>query len=210
MSRHIVTDTKPTPEHERCGGRKRGEGGGTCQLPAGWGTSHPGIGSCKLHGGGTRNHAKHALKIQAQRDVTAFGGRLDISAPEALIELVQTKAAEVAYWDQRVQTLSDDQRAGMLEAKTEQGFGPQGPVDTTTRQAGPHVFVVMLHQAQDQLASYSAAAIRAGVDKALVEVATLQAAWLIPAILRTINLSRADLATDPQDVARAVLEGVAE
>lgn len=33
-----------------CGARKR-NGEGVCQLPAGWGTDHPGTGRCKLHGG---------------------------------------------------------------------------------------------------------------------------------------------------------------
>lgn len=35
----------------KCGGHKRGEGGGFCTQPAGWGTDHPGQGKCKLHGG---------------------------------------------------------------------------------------------------------------------------------------------------------------
>ena len=204
-----MTTANPDPHRDetRCGGRKRGTDGGTCQLPAGWGTSHPGIGACKLHAGGTPAHTVHAVRVQAERDVTAFGGRLDITAPEALLELVQTKAAEVAYWDQRVAALDDDQRAGLLVAKTETGAGPQGFIDTTTRQAGPHVYVVMLHKAQDQLAAYSAAAVRAGVDEQLVKVATLQAAWLVPTILAAITAARANPDTDPQDVARQVIAG---
>ena len=188
----------------KCGGKRRGTEG-QCQRPAGWGTDHPGIGACKLHGGSTPNHHKNALKVQAQRDVTAFGARTDITAPEALLELVQSKAAEVAYWDGRVAELSDDARAGLLMAKTEQGLGPQGPVDTETRQAGPHVFVVMLHKAQDQLAAYSAAAIRAGVDRAMVEAVTLQAAWLLPLLYEAITAARAS-AEEPAVIIRGIVE----
>ena len=188
----------------KCGGKRRGTEG-QCQRPAGWGTDHPGIGACKLHGGSTPNHHKNALKVQAQRDVTAFGARTDITAPEALLELVQSKAAEVAYWDGRVSELGDDERAGLLLAKTEQGLGPQGPVDTKTRQAGPHVFVVMLHKAQDQLAAYSAAAIRAGVDRAMVEAVTLQAAWLLPLLYEAITAARAS-AEEPAVIIRGIVE----
>ena len=188
----------------KCGGKRRGTEG-QCQRPAGWGTDHPGIGACKLHGGSTPNHHKNALKVQAQRDVTAFGARTDITAPEALLELVQSKAAEVAYWDGRVSELGDDDRAGLLLAKTEQGLGPQGPVDTKARQAGPHVFVVMLHKAQDQLAAYSAAAIRAGVDRAMVEAVTLQAAWLLALRYEAVTAARAS-AEEPAVIIRGIVE----
>jgi hypothetical protein len=38
---------------KHCGARKRQPAydGETCQRPAGWGTWHPGVGRCKLHGG---------------------------------------------------------------------------------------------------------------------------------------------------------------
>lgn len=200
----IVIGSKPGRDKPKCEAKRRG-GDGLCQRPAGWGTDHPGIGRCKLHGGSTHDHRKNALKVQAQRDVTAFGARTDITAPEALLELVQSKAAEVAYWDGRVSELGDDERAGLLLAKTEQGLGPQGPVDTKTRQAGPHVFVVMLHKAQDQLAAYSAAAIRAGVDRAMVEAVTLQAAWLLPLLYEAITAARAS-AEEPAVIIRGIVE----
>ena len=164
---------------------------------------------CRMHGGATprgRAAAERRLaEAEAVRHVTAFGARTDITAPEALLELVQAKAAEVAYWDGRVAELSDDARAGLLMAKTEQGLGPQGPVDTETRQAGPHVFVVMLHKAQDQLAAYSAAAIRAGVDRAMVEAVTLQAAWLLPLLYEAITAARAN-AEEPAVIIRGIVE----
>jgi hypothetical protein len=44
----MTVSSKPT-----CGAKKRGESGGQCARPAGWGTDHPGTGRCKLHGGAT-------------------------------------------------------------------------------------------------------------------------------------------------------------
>ena len=185
-----------------CGAKTRD--GDPCRNPPMSGATR-----CRMHGGATprgRAAAERRLaEAEAVRHVTAFGARTDITAPEALLELVQSKAAEVAYWDGRVAELSDDARAGLLVAKTEQGFGPQGPVDTETRQAGPHVFVVMLHKAQDQLAAYSAAAIRAGVDRAMVEAVTLQAAWLLPLLYEAISAARAS-AEEPAVIIRGIVE----
>ena len=185
-----------------CGAKTRD--GDPCRNPPMSGATR-----CRMHGGATprgRAAAERRLaEAEAVRHVTAFGARTDVTAPEALLELVQSKAAEVAYWDGRVAELGDDERAGLLVAKTEQGFGPQGPVDTETRQAGPHVFVVMLHKAQDQLAAYSAAAIRAGVDRAMVEAVTLQAAWLLPLLYEAITAARAN-AEEPAVIIRGIVE----
>lgn len=185
-----------------CGAKTRD--GDPCRNPPMSGATR-----CRMHGGATprgRAAAERRLaEAEAVRHVTAFGARTDITAPEALLELVQSKAAEVAYWDGRVAELGDDARAGLLMAKTEQGLGPQGPVDTETRQAGPHVYVVMLHKAQDQLAAYSAAAIRAGVDRAMVEAVTLQAAWLLPLLYEAITAARAN-AEEPAVIIRGIVE----
>ncbi len=185
-----------------CGAKTRD--GDPCRNPPMSGATR-----CRMHGGATprgRAAAERRLaEAEAVRHVTAFGARTDITAPEALLELVQSKAAEVAYWDGRVSELGDDARAGLLMAKTEQGLGPQGLVDTETRQAGPHVYVVMLHKAQDQLAAYSAAAIRAGVDRAMVEAVTLQAAWLLPLLYEAITAARAS-AEEPAVIIRGIVE----
>jgi hypothetical protein len=52
-----------TPNY--CGAKKR-QGEGTCTRPAGWGTSHPGQGCCKLHGGSTGNHVAAAADAEAR------------------------------------------------------------------------------------------------------------------------------------------------
>ena len=63
----------------------------------------------------------------------------------------------------------------------------------------------MLHKAQDQLAAYSAAAIRAGVDRAMVEAVTLQAAWLLPLLYEAITAARAS-AEEPAVIIRGIVE----
>lgn len=157
---------------------------------------------CRMHGGATpvalRAAERRIAIMEAARQVEVWGGRLDVNPAEALLELVQSKAAEVAYWNWRVADLDESERAGLLVAETQFGVGPQGPVDTTTRKASPHVFVVMLHKAQDQLASFSAAALRAGVDEALVRLATVQASAVVEFARRAIEVAREqpDVAAD--------------
>lgn len=54
--------TELRPVGELCEAKTRG--GTECARPAGWGTSHPGFGNCKLHSGSTPNGEKHALELR--------------------------------------------------------------------------------------------------------------------------------------------------
>ena len=51
-----MTKQIPAVGHDKCGAKKH-RSPKTCDLPAGWGTDHPGTGRCKLHGG--NNPIKH-------------------------------------------------------------------------------------------------------------------------------------------------------
>lgn len=189
--------------HATCGAKTRS--GKPCQSPPMAGQKR-----CRMHGGSSPNALAAAERrlaaLDAARQVQAWGGRVDVTPAEALLELVQSKAAEVAYWNWLVDQLDQTERAGLLIAETQQGVGPQGPVDTDTRKATPHVYVVLLHKAQDQLAAYSAAALRAGVDQAMVNLATMQAQWLVPFAVALIEQARADATADPRDLIAGVLE----
>src|SRR4249919_1534594 len=73
-----------------------------CLNPPGHDTGHPGIGRCKLHGGSTGKHQQNALMVEAEQKVALWGGPRDILPPQALLELVQWKAAEVQAWRAQV------------------------------------------------------------------------------------------------------------
>ena len=196
--------TTPNPEIPRCTAKT--SAGNPCkQRPIRGGTV------CATHGGSApqvRRKAEERLAaMDFARQVQTWGGRIDVTPPEALLELVQAKAAEVAYWNHRVDLLDESDRAGLLVAKTEFGEGPQGPVDTVTRQPGPHAFLVLLHKAQDQLATYSAAAIRAGVDKALVEIATVQASAVLDLARRMGEEARRDLSRPLDEILLDLIGG---
>jgi hypothetical protein len=77
-----MTDTAEHPDHDRryCGSPKR-QSEGTCRRPAGWGTPHPGIGNCKLHGGSTPSHVAAAQHQQAETVVRRLWSGLDQATP---------------------------------------------------------------------------------------------------------------------------------
>lgn len=94
----------------------------TCTHKAGWGTTHPGIGYCKYHGGNTPTGKKNAARLYGQalvetkkreldqlRDHLAssdrFGGNrllTDITPEEALLEEVRRSVAMVRWLEERI------------------------------------------------------------------------------------------------------------
>lgn len=152
----------------RCKATARG--GAQCKQPAILG----GV-VCRFHGGASpqvkaaaeRRHAAAVAEADAARGVALWGGRLDISPSLALLELVQGKAAEVAYWRIRVAELGEsDLTYGV--ARFEDGVERGERTRLATEQAGPHVALQMLHKAEADLAQYSALAIRSGADSEVV------------------------------------------
>lgn len=167
-----MTDSQTGEDRDRyCNGKLRGEpredGRTTCERPAGWGTDHPGIGYCKLHGGATRAHGRAAQVEGARRAVKLWGGRSDVHPATALLELVSWKAAEVQYWRGRVEEIQDDEALTFGVTKVKTGGDDHG----TTEEAKPHIALVLLHKAEADLAAYAAAALKAGVEERMVQVA---------------------------------------
>lgn len=84
----------------------------TCQLGAGYGTSHVGIGYCKWHGGNTEAGHKFAARtygaslIEKERmNIERFGGDrnlVNITPEEALLEEVRRAVAMVRWLEERI------------------------------------------------------------------------------------------------------------
>lgn len=105
-----------------CGSRtKQEESAPTCGQWAGWGTSHPGYGECKLHGGGTPNGRLAAERQKAEEALedarTTYGLPVDVDPGEALLQLVHTSAGAVAWLGRRVAELDHD-RVTTVDGKT--------------------------------------------------------------------------------------------
>ena len=90
----------PSHDQDRCGARTRS--GGRCGLPAGWGTSHPGDGACRKHGGSMPNHLVHARRVAAQRAVEVYGLPVATTPERALLDEVARTNGHVAWLRDRV------------------------------------------------------------------------------------------------------------
>lgn len=193
--------TTDTPDQSRdgryCGARKR-QGEGTCTQAAGWGTDHPGIGACKLHGGSMQNHKTAAVTTQARRDVVLFGARRDIHPADALLELVQWTAGEVEYWRHRVKQL-DEHELTWGVTRVKEGGDDRG----TTQEAKPNVAYSMLVDASNRLERYSASALKAGVDERRVRLAEAQGTLLHGVLVAVLGELGHDVA--PGSVAAQVV-----
>lgn len=166
-----------TRQGPKCGAVKRDGSGDTCTQAAGWGTDHPGIGGCKLHGGSTTNHRRAARNEQARRDVIEFGLELDISPAEALLQEVRRSAGVVAWLGERIrEVVGEDPAALIWGAKSETrqtGRTAEGPVDTTTtaEAAGVNLWWELWSKERAHLIKAAAAAHAAGVAEHQIRIA---------------------------------------
>lgn len=199
------TSGNPTPckkcgqPHPTCKAHTRA--GNPCKQPC-----TRGMRVCRLHGGASpraieaRDRAER--DDEARADAARFSARTDIHPADALLELVQYQAGVVAYWRRRVEEVDADALEWGV-TKTEQGTGPEGPVDTETREAGAHVAYRLLVEAQDKLAQYAAASLKAGVEERRVRMAEDQG-QLVAGAIRSI-LDRLGLSPDQEALVPTVV-----
>lgn len=181
---HITATGKPSCTSHKSPRQERA--GEPCKRP-----KVPGLDVCRYHGGNAPNAKKAAAErvalAAAQAEVARIGARRDIHPAEALIELVQFTAGEVHYWRHRVNDLEDDELTwGTTRVK--EGGDDHG----TTQEAKPNIAYTMLERSSDRLASYAAAALKAGVDERRVRLAESQGqivAQVIRQVLDQLHLT---------------------
>ena len=88
-----------------CGAKKKN--GEKCRAFAGQGTDHPGIGTCKFHGGSTRTHKQHAVIQEAQRRMVKLGAPVEMRPTEALLAMLHLASGHVAWLRGEISRLDD-------------------------------------------------------------------------------------------------------
>lgn len=172
---------------------------------------------CPTHGGRApqvvaaagRRHAAALAERDAAAAVALWGGRRDIHPAEALLELVQLKASEVAYWRLRVAELQEADLAWGV-TKHEMGTGPMGPINTETYEATLSTALDTLHKTEKQLADYAAMSLKAGVDERMVQLAESQANRLLAVIRSVIADTRLGVIADATVVDAVVVDALRE
>lgn len=168
---------------------------------------------CASHGGKSPQAkaaaARRLAEEKAAKAMRLFAEPVDIDPARALVELVQWTAGEVAYWREQVRALAEsvatsdggEDAPSLVWGKTREKIG--GEDYGSTYEAAPRVEYRMLTDAQDRLAKYAAAALKAGVEERRVKLAEDQGALVaqvIRAILDQLDLSPAQAAKVPEVV----------
>lgn len=112
---------------EKCG--KKNRAGGPCAKPAGWGTDHPGVGPCKLHGGATplkrggvskegRVTTKYPERIAPKLGDLVEKHRANPEPLNLLGELAEARAVAEWYQQKHGDDLEPNTAAGLIEGIT--------------------------------------------------------------------------------------------
>jgi len=204
---------------ERCGAKNRPDPDTgeirTCRHMAGMGTTHPGVGHCKHHGGNTPAGNKYAARKYAEkllgRERERFGGNPelvgDISPAEALLEEVRRSVALVRWLEQRIAMWQYDSATPEEQLGWERLGGLPALMAETARGASSFTdereWLMIYREERKHMASISKMAIDAGVQERLVRLAEDQGRLLasaIQAVLDALNLTPAQHAIVPQVV----------
>ena len=174
----------------RCSAKRRnGEGCGA------WAVK--GATVCRMHGGSSpQARAAAARRVQEEKAAKAaqrLAQPIETDPSQALLDLVSSAAGEVAYWRARVDEIQDRDEKRLTSGLTKitEGKDRGGVTTLRTVETVAAIEYRMWTAAQDRLAQYATAALRAGVEERRVRIAEDQGA-LVAQVIRRI-LDRLDL-----------------
>lgn len=201
-----VDDSSLGHDTRLCGAQRR-QGEGTCTQTAGWGTSTPGFGRCKLHGGKTPSHVAAAAKAIAARAVATYGLPIEIDPRDALLAEVHRTAGAVAYLAERVRGLSEEELIWGVTEETEQG-ATEFPGVNVKREAKPNIWRQMLLEERKHLVDVCRVAVAAGIEERRIRLAESlggQLAAMLRAVLEDVQLTPAQWELVAPSVARHIV-----
>lgn len=185
----------PSDPKRRCKGHNRK--GGQCGNPA-----VPGALVCTRHGGAAPQVVEAAQRriaiAEARQAAETLGLLIDISPEQALLDEVQRAAGMVAFYQARVEELTDGGFDRLVWGHTKSKIG--GEDSGKTYEATPNVWLELFNAERDRLVKVCAAALRAGIEERRVKLAEQQGilvAAVIRRILTRLNLTEDQLALVP-------------
>lgn len=170
--------------HDLCGARLR-QAEGTCRKTAGWGTDHPGYGSCRLHGGSTSTQTTGAARQRAEAEARAVLAELGVPAVEDPLAALLKLAGQILAWQEATATLVN----GLEEVRYE---GVSGAEQLRAE-------VALYERAMDRAVAVLSAIARLNIEERLARVTERQA----DAVIDAIDAALAAAGVTGQDAARA-------
>jgi hypothetical protein len=148
------------PPARKCGARTH-QSKAPCKRGAGWGTSHPGYGRCKNHGGSLPNGIK-AAAAEAAREfaVGMLGAEVDLSPTDAMLLAVKLASGQVAYY--RLSLAAEADAPGALIDAYERAVERQARISKMALDAGVNERLVRIaERAAEQIALAAEEALKA-------------------------------------------------
>lgn len=165
-----------------CGAKKRGKNEACASSPV------PGGTRCGRHGGNSPKAKAAAEQRTAQQQLTQQVGTLgirekypDIDPGQALLSEIQISHAHVQWLRTKVAEIEPNELVWGI-TKTESGIGPQGPVDTTTQEAGFHTWYQLYTREREHFAKLTTMALKAGIEARKIALAEQQGAMVARAL----------------------------
>lgn len=166
--------SEPVAADKKCGAKRAD--GSRCGQVAGWGTDHTGYGPCKWHMGSTPMGRKAAATEMADELMWFYGKPIDTNPIEALLDEVNRTAGHIDWIGRRI---------AQFNVPLEEEVDGQGGIKIK-RPTGvpPEVegWLKMYQSERNQLIRASKAALDAGVNERLVQLAEHQGAKLADAV----------------------------
>lgn len=139
---------------------------------------------CQKHGGlspgGQAAGQRRTVERKAEHLMRRFGGPVETTPTEALLDTVKWTAGYVAWLRDKVAAVSADER--LVWGQTRRTTGERASV---THEAGVNPWLALLGEWSDRLVKVCAEAIRAGIEERRVRLAEAQGA-LVADVIRKI------------------------
>lgn len=200
---------------ERCGAKTRS--GDTCKR-----APSPDATRCRLHGGASPNAQRAASERRTRREalkqlsILGHIPETNVDPTAALLELITQKHCQVTALREIVAELeanAERDDTGEVDlgrhplvwgiSNHEKGVGVHGPIDKTTEAPGVSVWLKLLQEAEDQLARYTTAAMKAGVEQRQMDLLEEHATQLAQVITRVLD--QLDLSSEQQKLIPSVV-----
>lgn len=138
---------------------------------------------CKAHGGlapqvkakAQKRYKQQQQQAKAAKALARLGEPQHIDPTTALLDLIRFKAGEVAWYRHKISELGTDHELIWGTQKHTETSSTMGPSETTTTGPQAHMWLQLMHKAEDQLARFSTEALRAGIEERRIRLEEQQA-----------------------------------
>ena len=164
----------------------------------------PGGKTCRFHGSGTRRArdaaARRVAQAEVERAVATFGEPRPIDPAQALLEEIHRTAGAVAWLEQKIRALNDEDLVwGMTRIK--EGGDDRG----TTFEAGTNAWLVEYRAERKHLVDVCKVALAAGVAERQVQLAEQQGVLMFTVVRAILSDPRLGLTEAQQAMVPVVV-----